>query len=90
MGQPGKGYLNGHGVGFIGNIGIVSYEGSYAKPICAGSPGMSVMNSSRVFSPKGQLTTDCGANFDVGAVVAPYTATMANDIIGWARAAILQ
>ena len=90
VGQPGKGYLDGHGDGFVGNIGIVSYEGSYAKPICAGSHGMTVMNASRVFSPKGQLTTDCGASFDVGAVVAPYTATMADDIIGYARAALLQ
>ena len=66
VGDPGHGYLDGHEDGFVGNTAIVGYEGSYAKPICAGSPGTTVMNTSRVFSPKGQLTTDCGASFDVG------------------------
>ena len=88
VGDPGKGYLDGHEDGFVGNTAIVGYEGSYAKPICPGSPGTTVMNSSRVFSPKGQLTTDCGASFDVGAQYAAYTATMADDFIGYARAAI--
>jgi hypothetical protein len=88
VGDPGKGYLNGHEDSFVSNIGIVGYEGSYAKPICADAPGTTIMNGSRVFSPKGQLTTDCGAAFDVGAVYAPYTPTMASDIIGWARAAL--
>lgn len=86
VGDPGKGYLDGHEDGFVGNTAIVGYEGSYAKPICPGSPGTTVMNSSRVFSPKGQLTTDCGASFDVGAQYAAYTATMADDFIGYARA----
>lgn len=145
VGQPGKGYLEGHQDMFTGNTAIVAYEGacisgswvhrpgscpaplilrswmhwggpspasitvrlrvhclppspshpsphppgSYAKPICTGSPGATVMNTSRVFSPKGQLTTDCGATFDTGAVYAAYTATMAADMIGFARAAIM-
>lgn len=88
VGDPGHGYLDGHEDGFVGNTAIVGYEGSYAKPICAGSPGTTVMNTSRVFSPKGQLTTDCGASFDVGAQYAAYTPTMADDFIGYARAAI--
>ena len=88
VGDPGKGYLDGHEDGFVGNIAIVGYDGSYAKPICAGAPGVTIMNTSRIFSPKGQLTTDCGASFDVGAQYSPYTATMADDIIGFARAAL--
>jgi hypothetical protein len=46
------------------------------------------MNTSRVFSPTGKLTTDCGATFDAGAVYAAYTPTMATDTIGFARAVL--
>jgi hypothetical protein len=86
--QPGKGYLDGHEAMFINNTAIVNYEGSYAKPICTGTAGTTIMSGSRVFSPKGSLTTDCGATFDVGAVYAPFTATMADDFIGYARGAL--
>jgi len=78
----------GHGDLFIGNIGVVAYDHSYAKPLCAGTSGATVMNTSRVFSPLGNLTTDCGATFDVGAVYSAYTPTMATDTIGFARAVL--
>ena len=88
VGTPGNGYRDGHEDGFVGNLGFVDYDGSYAKPICSGHAGTTIMNSSRVWSPKGQLTTDCGGTFDVGAVYAPFTATMPSDIIAFARAAL--
>ena len=78
----------GHGDIFVGNIGVVGYDNSYAKPLCAGTDGATVMNTSRVFSPTGKLTTDCGATFDAGAVYAAYTPTMATDTIGFARAVL--
>ena len=88
VGQPGQGYLDGHEDMFTGNIAFLEYSGSYAKPICAGSTGTTIMNTSTVYSPDGKMPTDCGATFDVGAVYAPYTATMPTDIIAFARAAL--
>jgi hypothetical protein len=88
IGQPGKGYLDGHEAMFINNTAIVNYDGSYAKPICTGTPGTTIMSGSKVFSPKGQLTTDCGATFDTGAVYSTFTSTMADDMIGYAREAL--
>ena len=86
---PGNGVKDGHGDFFIGNIGVVDYDSTYAKPLCAGSHGETVMNTSRVFSPQGKVTNDCGPAFDVGAVYAPFTATMASDTIARARAALM-
>jgi hypothetical protein len=46
------------------------------------------MSGSRIYSPTGNVTTDCGPHYDQGAQYQAYTASMADDIIAWARSAL--
>ena len=87
IGTPGKGYKDGHEDRFWGNIGVLSAKTTvYAKPVCKGTPGATVMNTTRVYAANAaSVTTTCGKDFDAGAVVSDYTPTMASDIVEWAR-----
>ena len=84
VGTPGKGILDGHVQRYTGNKAVLGYSKSYAKPICSGR-GTTVMNNNWVWNSDGVGTTDCGATFDANTTVAPFTATMDDDLIAFAR-----
>ncbi len=85
IGQPGRGVLDGHEHRFVDNVVLTARTSfNYALPICSGQ-GKTNMTGTRLFNPNGNATTACGVGFDVGAVIAPYTPTMADDAIALAR-----
>jgi hypothetical protein len=85
VGAPGRGILDGHEQHFIDNVALSTRSNeNYALPICSGR-GTTVMSGTRYFVRGGNATTPCGAGFDKGAVVADFTATMADDTIALAR-----
>lgn len=88
VGTPGKGILDGHVQQFFANKAVIDYSGSYAKPICSGR-GTTIMHDNAVWNADGKATTDCGDSFDVNTKIAPFTPTMADDIIAAARQAIM-
>ena len=85
VGTPGHGILDGHAQQFIDNVALSTRSNEvYALPICSGR-GATILAGTRYFVRGGNAPTPCGAGFDNGAVVADYTATMADDAIALAR-----
>ncbi len=94
VGQPGNGYLDGHEDMFLNNIVALPRDGTYALPICSGR-GKTIMANNTLYSPSGAIS-ECGttlANWqaqgnDQGTVAIAYPATLADDMIGFARAVL--
>ena len=88
VGTPGRGILDGHEQKFIDNKALVGYSGSYAKPLCTGTRGATVMSGTQLWNPNGNATTDCGKTFDVGAVVKTTDVGTPDLFISLARAVL--